>query len=58
MTEIESTPTPHVPHVLLCSACFDHFARGRFTAIVPRAVCARCGRLCLGYVTDPDAEGR
>jgi hypothetical protein len=39
--------------MILCSECFDQLERVRFTAIIPRADCANCGRLCLGYLTEP-----
>jgi hypothetical protein len=42
--------------MILCSECFDKLERVRFTEIIPRADCARCGRLCLGYVTEPDDD--
>jgi hypothetical protein len=44
--------------VLLCSACFDQHRCARILEFVPRATCATCGRLCLGYLTEipPSAD--
>lgn len=43
--------------MILCSECFDKLADTlegvRFTAILPQSDCAHCGRLCLGYLTEP-----
>lgn len=39
--------------MILCSQCFDQLEGVRFTEIVPQADCAHCGRICLGYWTEP-----
>jgi hypothetical protein len=45
--------------MLLCSQCYGARRCTRFTATVPRSVCADCGRRCLGFLTEgrtpPDA---
>lgn len=43
--------------IIVCSECFDRRACERFTEVIPRSFCADCGRLCLGYAIDVDADG-
>lgn len=38
--------------MIVCSACYDKQDPEKFTAIVPQATCADCGKMCLGYVID------
>jgi len=35
--------------MILCSECYDKQGRERFITLIPKSVCADCGRECLGY---------
>jgi hypothetical protein len=45
------------PLSILCSACFDAVDGGRVCGLFPQMVCARCGRLCMGYGSTVAVEG-